>query len=330
MCPGKTTRKTDGIRNEVDGVSVVAGAGAVRTGKSRSSRARARRSRLVGWLFISPWAAGFLAFALFPFLASLYYSFTDYNILAPPNWIGLQNYRAMFTDPLFWQSLYNTFYYTFIFVPLSTVVAIAIALLLNMRIKGQTVYRTIFYLPSVVPLVASSVLWIWLFNPSFGFIDAFLRTVGLPAPGWLYDENWVKPSLILMSLWGVGQPIVIYLAGLQGVPQDLYEAATLEGANAWQRTRYITLPMISPVILFNVILGIIGSFQYFTQAYVMTQGGPDNSSLFFALYLYQNAFQYLHLGYASAMAWLLFVIILLATLLVFRTSARWVYYGNEQ
>lgn len=297
---------------------------------ARRSRARVRRNRIVGWLFISPWAIGFLAFALFPFLASLYYSFTDYNILAPPAWIGGQNYQQMFQDPLFWQSLYNTFYFTVIAVPLSTVVAIAIALLLNMKIRGQAVYRTLFYLPSVVPIVASSVLWIWIFNPSFGFLDAFLRAVGLPAPGWLYSETWVKPSLILMALWSVGSPIVIYLAGLQGVPQDLYEAALLEGANAGQRVRYVTLPMISPVILFNVVLGLIGSFQYFTQAYVMTQGGPDNASLFFALYLYQQAFQYLHLGYASAMAWLLFVLILIATLFVFRSSARWVYYGNEQ
>jgi multiple sugar transport system permease protein len=298
--------------------------------RTRPSRARVRRNRIVGWLFISPWVVGFLAFALFPFLASLYYSFTNYSILAPPQWAGLQNYQQMFQDPLFWQSLYNTMYFTVIFVPLSTVVAIAIALLLNMKIHGQAVYRTIFYLPSVVPVVASSVLWIWIFNPSFGFLDAFLRTVGLPAPGWLYSELWVKPSLILMALWGIGSPIVIYLAGLQGVPHDLYEAATLEGANAWQRTRYVTLPMISPVILFNVVLGLIGSFQYFTQAYVMTQGGPDNASLFFALYLYQQAFQYLHLGYASAMAWLLFVLILLATLFVFRSSARWVYYGSDQ
>ena len=296
----------------------------------RPSKAKVRRNRLWGWLFISPWVVGFLAFTLYPFIASLYYSFTNYNILAAPQWVGLQNYQYMLQDGLFWQSLGNTLYYTIVFVPVSTVVAIAIAMLLNMKIRGQTIYRTLFYLPSVVPLVASSVLWLWLFNPSFGFIDAFLRALNLPAPGWLYSDAWVKPSLVLMSLWGIGQPIVIYLAGLQGVPQELYEAALLEGANAWQRTRSVTLPMISPVILFNVVLGMIGSFQYFTQAYVMTQGGPDNSSLFFALYLYENAFQYLHLGYASAMAWLLFVLILVATLLVFRSSARWVYYGNEQ
>jgi len=219
-------------------------------------------------------------------------------------------------------------FFTVISVPLSTVVSIAIAMLLNMKVRGLTIYRTIFYLPSVVPLVASSILWLWLFNPSFGLLDSFLRLVGLPAPGWLYSEAAVKPALILMGLWSIGAAIVIYLAGLQGVPQELYEAASLEGANNWQRTWHVTLPMISPVILFNVTLGLIGSFQYFTQAYVMTQGGPNNASLFFALYLYQQAFQYLHLGYGAAMAWLLFVLILLVTLGIFKSSAKWVYYGG--
>jgi len=223
---------------------------------------------------------------------------------------------------------YNTVFFTVISVPLSTVVSIAIAMLLNMKVRGLTIYRTIFYLPSVVPLVASSILWLWLFNPSFGLLDSFLRLVGLPAPGWLYSEAAVKPALILMGLWSIGAAIVIYLAGLQGVPQELYEAASLEGANNWQRTWHVTLPMISPVILFNVTLGLIGSFQYFTQAYVMTQGGPNNASLFFALYLYQQAFQYLHLGYGAAMAWLLFVLILLVTLGIFKSSAKWVYYGG--
>jgi len=294
----------------------------------RRSRKRVRHNRIVGYLFISPWIIGFLAFALYPFIASLYYSFTAYDILTPPRWIGLHNYQAMTQDPLFWQSLYNTVFFTVISVPLSTIVSIAIAMLLNMKVRGLTIYRTIFYLPSVVPLVASSILWLWLFNPSFGLLDSFLRLVGLPAPGWLYSEAWVKPALILMGLWSIGAAIVIYLAGLQGVPQELYEAASLEGANNWQRTWHVTLPMISPVILFNVTLGLIGSFQYFTQAYVMTQGGPNNASLFFALYLYQQAFQYLHLGYGAAMAWLLFVLILLATLGIFKSSAKWVYYGG--
>ncbi len=295
----------------------------------RRGRKRVRHNQIVGYLFISPWLIGFLAFALYPFLASLYYSFTSYDILSPPRWIGLQNYSHMMGDSLFWQSLYNTLYFTVFSVPLSTILAILVALLLNMKVRGLAFYRTIFYLPSVVPLVASSILWIWLFNPSFGLLDSFLRTLNLPAPGWLYDESTVKPALILMSLWGIGGAIVIYLAGLQGVPVELYEAADLEGANPWQKTIKITVPLISPVILFNVTLGLIGSFQYFTQAYVMTQGGPNNASLFYALYLYQQAFRYLHLGYGSAMAWLLFVLILLVTLAVFKTSAKWVYYGGE-
>lgn len=298
--------------------------------EGKASKASVRRNRIAGWLFISPWVIGFLAFALYPFLSSLYYSFTSYDILSRPQWTGLANYIQMVHDPLFLQSLYNTFYFTIFSVPLATIVSIGLALLLNMKIRGQAVYRTLFYLPSVVPMVASSLLWMWLFNPSYGLIDGLLSWLGLPAPGWLFSPTWVKPSLILMSLWGVGSQIVIYLAALQGVPHDLYEASYIEGANAWQRTRYITIPMISPSILFNVVLGLIGSFQYFTQAYVMTQGGPDNSSLFYALYLYQQGFQYLHIGYASALAWLLFVIILIATLLVFKSSAKWVYYGGEQ
>ncbi len=282
-----------------------------------------------GWLFISPWIIGFLAFSLFPFVASLYYSFTNYNILTPARWIGLANYQALVHDSLFWTSLYNTLYFTAISVPLSTVLAIGIAILLNMNVRGLAIYRTIFYLPAVVPAVAASILWLWLFNPSFGLIDSILRDVGIPGPGWTFSVVWAKPALILMGLWGLGAPMVIYLAALQGVPTELYEAASIEGATGIHKIRYITLPFISPVILFNTILGIIGSFQYFTQAYVMTSGGPSNSTLFYSLYMYQQAFQFLHMGYASAMAWILFILILLATLLIFRSSARWVYYGGE-
>lgn len=282
-----------------------------------------------GWLFISPWIIGFLAFSLYPFLASLFYSFTNYDILNPPKWIGLANYVGLVHDPLFWTALYNTIYYTIVTVPLSTVIAIALAMLLNMNVKGLPLYRTIFYLPAVVPAVASSILWLWLFNPSFGLLDSLLRGVGLPAPGWVFSVAWAKPALIIMGLWGLGAPMVIYLASLQGVPQDLYEAASIEGAGTWAKIRNVTIPFISPVILFNVILGLIGAFQIFTQAYVMTSGGPSNSTLFYALYMYEQAFQFLHMGYASAMAWVMFALIMLATLLIFRSSARWVYYGGE-
>lgn len=296
----------------------------------RSGGARRRRNRSLGWLFVSPWVAGFAVFSLYPFIASLFYSFTDYSILRPPRWIGLGNFQDLFHDPVFWTTLYNTLYYTVFFVPLSTVVAIGFALLLNMKLRGLGVYRTIFYLPSIVPVVASSAIWIWLFNPSTGLINSFLRLFRIQGPGWLFSEVWVKPALIIMGLWGVGQVVIIYLAALQDVPRELYESAQLEGANAAQRTRFITFPMISPAILFNLVMGLISSFQYFSQAYVMTGGGPGNASTFYSLYLYRNAFQYLHMGYASAMAWLLLVLVLGATLVVFRSSGRWVYYGSDR
>ena len=292
-----------------------------------SRELRNRRIRL-GLLFVSPWVIGFLAFTLYPFLTTLYYSFTRFSGVGKPSFIGVSNYKTMFSDRLFWYSLYNTFYYTIIEVPVSTVAAIAIAMLLNMKIKGLAVYRTVFYLPTVVPIVASSMLWLWLFNPSFGIINEILSAVHITGPGWMFSVAWSKPTFIVMGLWGIGAPMVIYLAALQGVPQHLYEAASLEGAGPLQRIRHVTLPMISPAVLFNVVLGLVASLQYFTQAYVMTQGGPDNATMFYSLYLYYQAFRYLNLGYASAMAWLLFVFVLLITLLLFKSSSRWVYYAS--
>ena len=298
------------------------------TGRFRRRLARHLNQRgFVGLLFISPWLIGFLVFTLYPFAASLYYSFTSYNAVSSPKWTGLANYRALASDQLFWQSLYNTMYYTVIEVPLATVTAIAIALLLNMRVRGLAIYRTIFFLPTVVPLVASSILWLWLFNPSFGVVNDLLTAVHIPGPGWMFSETWSKPTFILLGLWGIGAPMVIYLAALQGVPTEMYEVASLEGATMWQRTRYVTLPMISPVILFNVVLQLVACLQYFTQAYVITRGGPSNSTLFYSLYLYDVAFQQLRLGYASALAWLLFVVVLAVTVLGFRLSRRWVHYA---
>lgn len=286
--------------------------------------------KLRGWLFISPWLIGFLAFTLYPFIASLYFSFTSYNILTPPHLVGLQNYIGLIHDRLFWVSLYNTLYYAIIFVPVSTILSIAIAMLLNMRVQALGFFRSIFYLPAVVPIVASSILWLWLFNPSFGLINSLLKGVGLQGPGWVFSATWSKPGLILMGLWSLGTPIVIYLASLQGVPRDLYEAADIEGASTRHKMWHITLPMISPAILFNVIFGIIGSFQYFTQAFVMTNGGPNNSTLFYAMYIYQQGFEFLRMGYASALAWILFVLVLLTTLVVMKTSAKKVYYGSSE
>ncbi len=287
-------------------------------------------ARLRGWLFISPWLIGFLAFTLYPFIASLYYSFTSYNILTSPHFVGLQNYIGLIHDRLFWVSLYNTLYYAIIFVPVSTVLSIAIAMLLNMRVQALGLFRSIFYLPAVVPIVASSILWLWLFNPSYGLINSLLKGMGIQGPGWVFSAAWSKPGLILMGLWSLGMPIVIYLASLQGVPRDLYEAADIEGASAGHKMWHITVPIISPAILFNVIFGIIGSFQYFTQAFVMTNGGPSNSTLFYAMYIYQQGFEFLRMGYASALAWILFVLVLVATLAVMKTSAKKVYYGSSE
>ncbi len=305
-----------------------------RAGGKRATLARrlgtpnSRRRALRGWLFIGPWVIGFLVLTLYPFGASLYYSFTNFSIVKSPRWIGLTNYRALFTDHLFWTSLFNTCYYAAIEIPLSTALAIGLALLLNMKVKGLAVYRTMFYLPSVVPLVAASVIWLWLFNPSFGVVNSVLGYAHIAGPGWLFSATWAKPTFILLGFWGLGAPMVIYLAALQGVPQEMYEVSSLEGASAWQRTRYVTLPMISPAILFNVVLGIVAAFQYFTQAFIITNGGPNNSTLFYSLYLYEQAFTFLHMGYASAMAWMLFVIIVIVTLGLFRSSSRWVYYAG--
>lgn len=304
-------------------------AGPVSVAPGRAGNRQRRRQLRAGLLFIAPWIVGFLAFTLYPFVMTLYYSFTNYNVARPPQWVGLANYNGLLHDHLFWLSLWNTAYYTVLEVPFSTVVAIGLAMLLNMKVKGIAFYRTALYLPTVVPLVAGSLLWLWLFNPSFGIVNDALGLLHIPGPGWMFSAAWAKSTFVFMGVWAVGAPMVIYLAALQGVPQEMYEVADLEGAGPWQRIRHVTLPMISPAILFNVVLALVAALQYFTQAYVMTQGGPDDSTLFYSLYLYEQAFSYLHLGYASAMAWLLFVIVVAITVLLFRFSNRWVYYANE-
>jgi multiple sugar transport system permease protein len=318
----------------------VTGASApARGGRVRWTRGT-RRNLVVGLLFISPWLAGFLGFYLYPALASLYYSFTDFKILQAPNWVGLANYQAMLADPLFWKSLANTFYLTFLGIPLAVMTALAIALLLNVKkIVGIGVFRTIFYLPVVVPSVASALLWIWLLNPQYGLVNQALGVLGLPHPAWFYDPNWSKAGIIMLTVWGVGDVVIIYLGALQGVPQHLYDAAEVDGAGTWAKVRHVTIPMISPAILFNLITGAIGSFQYFTQAYVISEGtrvasgavgGIQNSLLFYGLNLYNNAFRYFKIGYASALAWVLLVIILLTTVVMLRVSRSRVYYEGER
>jgi multiple sugar transport system permease protein len=307
-----------------------AGAGrASRVGRAIGSP-RARRLRL-GLLFISPWIVGYCVFYLYPFLASLYYSFTRFTGIGNPVFAGTANYSGLLHDSLFHTAVFNTFYYTIIEVPFSTVVALGLALLLNMKVRGQAVYRTLFYIPSIVPVVASSLIFVWIFEPSFGIVNALLSDVHVTGPAWFFSVTWSKPTFILLGLWGLGQPMVIYLAALQGVPKEMYEVAALEGASAWSRLRRITIPMISPVILFNVILSLVLSIQYFTQAQVIESppGSPGSSTMFYVTYYYQQAFQDLHLGYASAMAFLLFVGVLIITVVLLRTSSRWVYYEND-
>ncbi len=298
--------------------------------KMSKSSAATRRDMIAGYSFISPWLIGFLLLTLYPIFASLYYSFCDYRVLSPPHWVGLRNYTELFTDKdYFLPSLWNTLF-MFLELPIALALSVGIALLLNQKMKGMVIFRTLCYLPSVVPTVASAILWLWLLNPQYGLVNATLKMLHIPTTSWLQSPIWAKPAFIILDLWAVGGGLVIYLAALQGVPQHLYEAADLDGAGPWRKTWNITLPAISPVIFFNAILGIIATFQYFTQTFLLTNGGPANSTLFYALFLYQNAFQYFRMGYASAMAWVLFAITALATVIVFKSSARLVYYeGGE-
>ncbi|MHB0878883.1 MAG: carbohydrate ABC transporter permease [Anaerolineae bacterium] len=282
------------------------------------------------YTYVSPWIVGFLVFTLGPMVVSVYFSLTDWDMLSPAEFVGLGNFIQLLTrDRIFYKSAVTTAYYTFGSVPLGMVVGLLIAMLMNSKVRGITVFRTIYYLPSLVSGVAVALLWRWVFNPQMGVINGLLWQIGIKGPGWVFSEDWVIPSFIIMSLWGVGGSMIIYLASLQGVPSELYEAANIDGAGSGRRFLAITLPMISPVLFFNLIMGMIGSFQVFTQSFVMTEGGPNNASLFLVLYLYRNAFQYFKMGYASALAWVLFAIIMVFTLLVFRSSSVWVYYESE-
>jgi multiple sugar transport system permease protein len=273
---------------------------------------------------------GFLLFTAYPILMSGYYSFCDYSVLTRPVWVGAQNYVDLAHDPVFWQSLYNTGYYAVFALPLGLLVSISLALLLNTNVRGMAIYRTIFFIPSLVPMVALAILWLWIFNGDYGLLNQALHLLHIPGPQWLSSPEWSKPALVLTAIWGVGNAVVIYLAGLQDVPQSLYEAADLDGANWWARTRNVTLPMLSPVILFNLVMGIIGTLQIFAVPYVMFPGGsPERSTYFYTMYLYDNAFQFLKMGYACSMGWIMFFIILGLTGLAVRLSARHVYYGGN-
>lgn len=287
-----------------------------------------RKEAIAGLAFASPWFIGFTVFLAGPLLMSMYYSFCDYSVLRKPVWVGGDNYAEIMRDEVFWQALKNTFVYAAISLPMGLVVSIAVALLLNTNVKGMAFYRTIIYLPSLVPTVALAVLWLWMFNGEYGLINETAKRFAVSPPNWLGDPLWSKPALALMSLWGVGGAVVIYLAGLQDVPQSLYEAADLDGASPWRKTWHVTLPMISPVIQFNMIMGIIGSLQVFSEPYIMFPGGaPERSTYMYTMYLFDNAFTFQKMGYASAMGWILFILIFILTMLALKGSDKRVHTG---
>jgi multiple sugar transport system permease protein len=298
---------------------------AARPSTSRMS-GQARLERRWGIGMAMPAILGFLIFTIGPMIASFFFSLTDWTIGSSPAFIGAKNYQTLWNDELFWKSLSVTTYYTLATVPLILVLGFVLALLLNQQVRGLSFWRTIYYLPTLVPAVASAVLWIWIFNPDFGLLNSVLRQAGMPTSQWIYSETAVVPSLVIMSSWGFGNAMVIFLAGLQGVPRHLYEAVSIDGGGVWQRFRHVTLPMMTPTIFYNLVTGVIGTFQVFNQAYVMTQGGPNNASLFYIYYLYRKAFTESAMGYASALAWVLFMVIMVITFLIFQNARRWVYY----
>jgi multiple sugar transport system permease protein len=303
---------------------------------------------LTGYLFASPWLVGFFLLVAFPMVASLLLSFTEWNgiSLSQIRWVGLENYTNALRldergDDLVYTALWNTLVYSFVSVPLGLLVALMLAVLLNQSLRGIALFRTVFYMPHVIGGIATIMMWLFVFNPDVGLLNIVIRPFydalaavgvlreGASPPAWIYDSTWSKPSLILMAVWGVGGAMLIFLAGLQNVPDQLYEAADIDGAGLWGKFRNVTLPQLTPTIFFNLVMGVIGSFQVFNEAYIMTRGGPDNSTLFFVLYLYRQAFEQFNLGYASALAWILFVIIMAFTLVILRSSKVWVYYEGD-
>ena len=293
-----------------------------------------KKEAWAGYIFSSPWIIGFFVFMAYPLIASIYFSFCDYSVLKPPVWVGMDNYKALMGDDLFWTALKNTLLYAVIALPAGMATAVILAMLLNAKVKGMAAYRTIFFIPSLVPQVSLAILWSWVLNSEHGVLnpvlDPFLKLIHLKGPNWMGDPNWSKPSLVLMGMWGVGNAMLIYLAGLQDVPVQLIEAADLDGANSWQKTKNVTIPMISPVILFNLIMGIIGTLQVFTVPYIMFPNGtPAHSTYFYTEYLYDNAFRYHKMGYASAMGWIMFLMILGLTVFSLRMSEKHVHYQGS-
>jgi multiple sugar transport system permease protein len=288
-----------------------------------------RREALAAYLFAAPWLLGLVLLSVGPAVSSFYFSFTEYQLVKPPTFIGIENYRQLLTaDPRFFTAIYNTAFMVVLGVPLNMLAGLSIALLLNQKIRGLALYRTIFFLPSQVSGVALALLWGWILNPQFGIVSRFLDLFGVQSPVWLADPNWVKPAFVIMGLWSVGGGMIIWLAGLQSIPETFYEAAQIDGAGRLRRFFGITLPLLTPTIFFVLTTSIIGSFQIFTQAFILTSGGPNDATLFYALYIYQTAFQFFQMGYAAALAWVLFVIVLAITLLNLRFARSWVYYES--
>lgn len=291
------------------------------------------RHTINGLLFASPWIIGLLVFWIYPTLASAYYSFNKYNGVMNPQWVGLKNYIKLFTDDGdFLAAVYNTFYFAIVSIPLAIIFAFGLAMMLNAKIRGQVVYRTIYFLPTLVPEVALALVWVFIFTPRIGLIEAPFRFFGVRGPCWLTCEQWARPTLVLLALWIIGQQIILYLAGLQDVPQDLYDAADVDGANFWHKFRNVTIPIMTPVVFFHLVTSVIGALNFFAIPYIMTGGTgfPANSTLFYSIYLYKNAFHYLTMGYASAMAWLLFMFTLVVTLIIFRSARLWVFYAGGE
>lgn len=299
--------------------------------KSKKKFNLSKKENVAGYLFAAPAILGLLIFTVFPMIASLVLSLTDYNVISDFKFIGLDNYKNIFTEDLFFKkSLIVTFTYAIGSTACSLISAMIVALLMNVKVKGQSFFRTLFYLPVVVPAVASNILWMWLFNPDFGLLNSILGFFNIPGSNWIFDEKTAIPSLFLMSIWACGGTALVFLAGLQDVPKDLLEAVEVDGGNWWHKFRHVTIPAISPIIFFNLVMGLIGAFQTFSQAYIMTGGGPNNATLFYVLLIYRNAFQENQFGYASALAWILFLIIGAFTMLIFRTAKSWVHYGGER
>lgn len=287
-----------------------------------------QRRTIIGYIFIAPFILGFVFWFLIPALVAAYLTFHKWNLIAPPQYVGTQNIEKLFNDPLLFQSLKATFVYTILSVPLSLLLSFFLANLINTKVRGISIFRTIFYLPSIVPAVANALLWAWMFNTEFGLINVVIRALGGSKVPWLQDTGWAIPAFVILSLWGTGGSMIIFLAGLQGIPDIYYEAAEIDGAGRWAKLRHITLPLMSPVIFFNFVLGFINSFQVFTIGYLVTNGGPENSTLFLVLYIYRTAFRSQNMGYAAALSWLLFIILMGLSFIVFKYLGNRIYYEN--